>query len=452
MSRPAPTGPAPGAARRAALKALLRLEREPDATAADTLDRETRAARLDDRDTRFAHALAFAVVRHRSRLDALVTPLLRAGGIGAMAPEVACLLRMAAAQRALMDRVPPHAIAADTTALARHELRLDDRRAGFVNAVARRLANLPDEAIAPAAAAPDATGPERRQRLAGIHSHPLWLVELLENAFGPDRLEPMLAADNTEAPLTLRANRLADGGRDAVAARLAGETGAVFAPGAVAPDALIAPEGMPVQVLLATPAFAEGLFYFQDEASQLVAPLAAPRAGERVLDLCAAPGGKATHLAEVSGGLAAVTATDSGAARLGRLRQNVARLRTPGIEVADYAAATAEGRGYDVVVVDAPCSGLGTLRRHPEIRWRVTPADLDRLAVLQSEILRLGARLTAPGGRLVYSTCTFTERENAYVVEAFLEGHPEFHRADAVSTWPDHPGLDGFHAALLQRR
>ena len=219
------------------------------------------------------------------------------------------------------------------------------------------------------------------------------------------------------------------------------------------------------------PGFAEGLFQIQGESSQLVAYLLTPLAGERILDACAAPGGKTTHIAEIMDDTGALIALDKSVRGIERIRDNVARLNLKSIEPA-RADATKELAGalsvpYDRILVDAPCSGLGTLRSHPEIKWQRQESDIQRLSQLQTRILERVAGYLKPGGVLVYSTCTLTSEENKQLVEAFLAEHKGFELDDAArylpeparpmvlgryfQALPQRDNSDGFFAARLRK-
>lgn len=446
--------PLPSPPRLAAADVLLSLPQSPDSDAARLLDDRTASLRLDARDARMATALVMAVLRREAWLD------LQYAGLLTRPPDrlderARVVLRMAAAQRFLMDRVPPHAIVDDSVRLAR-ALGLDRHGSGFVNAVARRIV----ERDAPVGLEPDAT-PERRIELAC--SLPPWIARLLLDRFGAEdalRLADALAA---EPAVALRPNRLRTT-PSALAAHLR-DRGIDTAPGVLVEDALRVTRPGGMADLLATPAFADGWFYIQDEASQAVAMAVAPRPGESVLDFCAAPGGKTSHLAELADGRARVVACDPSPQRLEFLRANIARLGSPGVEVSG--PAPLGGALFDAVLVDAPCSALGTLRRHPELRLRLSRAGLRRAAEAQSEILASAAGFVRPGGRLVYSTCSFTHAENRDVVDAFLRAHPGFRAAlpdewpatlrhlrgdDGIArTWPAYPEVDGFGIALMIR-
>jgi 16S rRNA (cytosine967-C5)-methyltransferase len=376
-------------------------------------------------------------------------------------PEVRATLRVAAYQLLVLDRVPAHAAVAEAVT---HVKRLVPAAAGFANALLRRVAAegravpLPDPSADPVL------------HLAVATSHPAWLVARELAAHGFEEARRRLSADLAPAPLVLRARPPGGDGRDRLIARLV-EAGIPCRAGVAAPDAVVVEPGtVPPGGVAALPGFAEGAFAVQDEASQLVALLLEPAAGARVLDACAAPGGKTGHLADLVGPAGQVVALDVGEARLARLREAVARL---GIEarvvVASHDATTPLppppspiAGPYDAVLIDAPCSGLGVLRRNPDILWRRRPEDIPALAARQRAILEAVAPAVRPGGRLAYSVCTTTEEEGPAVVAAFLAAHPDFAADDAPAlpgqrtpgrlvTHPADGGLDGFFAQRFLR-
>jgi 16S rRNA (cytosine967-C5)-methyltransferase len=252
------------------------------------------------------------------------------------------------------------------------------------------------------------------------HSHPLWLVELWWDWLGPDETRALLAADNEPAELALRVNALVDYDLDDVPGRRDG--GAIVVDGPF--DAL------------AHPGYAAGAFTPQSRASQRVARTLAPRPGERVLDMCAAPGGKTTHLAALMEGRGEVVAVERHAGRARALRAMCERLRATNVSVVTADAKDFDGeQQFDRVLLDPPCSGLGTLRSHPDLRWRASPEGIERLAVEQDALLSAARRALAPGGTLVYSVCTLSPREERLATDAVQR------------TFPHRDGTDGFYIA-----
>jgi len=233
------------------------------------------------------------------------------------------------------------------------------------------------------------------------------------------------------------------------------ESAIVAKPSALSPQAIRLPTGVSIEAL---PGFAEGHFQVQSEASQLVSHLVGPAAGDKILDACAAPGGKATHLAELIGDRGKVMAIDTSARGIARIAQNAERLRLASLQTrrADASKALVGDLAgpYDRILVDAPCSGLGTLRSHPEIKWQRGDSDIARLAVLQARILRSAAACLKTGGVLVYSTCTLTADENEQVIENFLRQYSQFELTEAARYLPEparHMVREKYFQALPQR-
>jgi 16S rRNA (cytosine967-C5)-methyltransferase len=302
------------------------------------------------------------------------------------------------------------------------------------------------------------------EHLAIAHSHPRWLVERWQRRFGDD-VRRLLAADNEAAPTVLRAR---PGDRDGLITRLTA-AGVACEPGRFAPDAVRVQAASDPHAL---PGWSDGAFSVQEEASQLVTWLLDPEPGMRVLDACAAPGGKSAHAAERMRDEGTIVAGDRRRQGAATIARNARRLGLhailPIVLDARTADATLGRASFDRILVDAPCSGLGTLRAHPEIRWRRTPDDLGRFAATQRRILDAVTRRLRPGGVIVYSTCTLTDEENVEVVEAWLAAHPQLRReraetvlppaaralvdeTGALQTLPHRDGLDGFFAVRVRR-
>ena len=417
----------------------------------------------DDRDRALVTELAGGVFRRRAALDHVV---LRAADRppARIDPDVLTVLRLGAYQLLYLDRVPPAAAVDESVRLVRQIGRKS--AAGFVNAVLRRVAAVRQT---PGLPPPPADAGDREAALAYLGvtgSHPRWLVERWLARYGLAQAAGWTRFNNTRPPLTLRANRL-QVTRQALARRLT-EHGVRTEPTRFAGDGLTVTAGNPYR----TPLAGRGLFLAQDEASQLVAELVGVRPGERVLDACAAPGGKAGALAGAMERRGVLVAGDLRPARLRLLRRTLAELHAPArIVRLDLLRGVPFGPVFDRVLVDAPCSGLGVLRRDPEIRWRRRAADLPRFAARQLAMAGHAAAAVRPGGQLVYATCSSEPDENEHVVAAFLDGHPDFellhparsgpvspglgavldHRG-RLSTTPFRHGLDAFFAVVLRRR
>jgi 16S rRNA (cytosine967-C5)-methyltransferase len=328
----------------------------------------------------------------------------------------------------------------------------------LVNAVLRRVVGIPDWAQAVAAAPAD-------ERAAVETCHPRWLLERWVRAFGDETALAMAEADHAPAPVTLRVNRSSTT-RAAVLEALAA-AGLEASPGRAAPAAIRLAASGRVDAL---PGYAAGWWQVQDEAAQLVGDFAEFPAGRPVLDLCAAPGGKACHQGETH----PVLAVDVDARKLALLQEERGRLALPNAvdllasDARTLTPETATPRGalgrFGGVLLDAPCSGTGTLRRHPELLVRRQEADIARLAELQRELLEAAARLTAEGGVLVYAVCSVEPEEGPVQVRRFLDVHAEFELCPpsafvawplvdgALRTLPGPEGFDGFFAARLRRR
>jgi 16S rRNA (cytosine967-C5)-methyltransferase len=350
------------------------------------------------------------------------------------------LLRIGLFQLAFLERVPSHAAVHSTVDLAKKQA---PRAAGFINAILRRCSR---DGLAPPPT-------ERIERLAIQHSHPAWLIERWIEEYGEVDTVALMTTDNNALPTVLRA--LID--RDSALEKLS-EAGT----GASACER--APHG----IVAAKPIRLPGVAIPQSEASQLVVRLLAPQVGESILDTCAAPGGKTAYIAAEVGDTGSVTACDPGRNAKRRLRRFLTMCEVEE-RVMFHACPVQELEGdetFDAVLVDAPCSGLGTLSEHPEIRWRRSPADATDLAQRQLSILEAAAARVRSGGRLVYSTCTLLREENEDVVDAFLAKHPEFSKQEQAAapeltdlideqmrmrTLPHQHGMQGFFAAALRR-
>lgn len=392
------------ASRRAALRALRRVH-EGGAWAQRAVDRELQRADLDDRDAAFAANLAYQTLRFEGRLDwALGRVVTRP--LEDVEPVLLDILRLGAWQ-VLHGRVPDRAAVGTAVDLARAEI--GDRATGFVNGVLRGLARAAETLDWPDEATDDGLG------LA--LGYPAWVVAEARARFG-ERARAVLEAGNEPPGLTLRCV----GDRAAVAEELRA-AGLEATPARWAPESLHAPGANPA----ALDAVRDGRAAVQDEASTLVGHAVASGlaevVGSLVVDLCAAPGGKAAHLATLG---ARVMASDLHPGRVGQMTEALARMGlgdSVSTLVADAAQPPLRPACADAVLVDAPCTGLGVVRRRPDLRWRREGADPDRLGALQLELLSAAAWTVRPGGWLVYSVCTWPEAETRAVAQAFAETH-----------------------------
>lgn len=442
----------PRDARQVAQAALARIERGNFASG--ILGEEIDAAGLSPADRRLATELVYGVLRQRTRLDRALRAMLDRGAGKALREPIGTILRVGAYQILFLDRVPDHAAVNQAVRAARKAR--GQRVGGLVNAVLRRLGREGEPAL------PEGDDVES---IAIRTATPEWIVRQVAAVLGSDELESAVAGLNAAAPLAVRVSR-SHGSRESVAAALAeevGERGAVE-PSELAPDALIVTG---LGAVAASPSFAAGRWTVQDVAAQLIAYLVAPRDGQRVLDACAGAGGKTTHLAELAPG-SRIDAVDVSKSNLDRGRANAARLGVTNVAFHEGAVADVDGlaESYDAVLVDAPCTGLGVMRRHPEAKHRITPDDVAEQARSQRALLDAAASRVAPKGVLVYAVCTFTAAEGPDQIASLLERHPQL-RIEAppaeldlgallqpdgsVRSWPHRHQADAFYAVRLRR-
>jgi 16S rRNA (cytosine967-C5)-methyltransferase len=436
-------------ARYEALRILVRVE-EDKAFADLALEHALDRTALDPRDAALCTEIVYGTLRWRRHLDWRLAAHLNRP-LAKLDPWVRSLLRLTAYQIFFLDRVPRWAAVDEAVSLAR----LKARNAGpaeFVNAVLRSLTRAPEPPSLPASA---------NEALAIRLAFPDWIADRWITRYGASEAEALMAAMNERPPITVRANLLR-ASRDELARRLRDDELAATRATVLAPEGLVVERG----VVASWAAFAEGWCTVQDQASMLIARLLDPQPGEVIADTCAAPGTKATHVAELMQNRGKIVAMDPHAGRLKLLAGAAGRLGLRIIEshIGSVAALAPRWRERcDRVLVDAPCSNLGVLRRNPDVKWRRAPHDLDRLPIKQRGILDAAASLVEPGGSLVYATCSLEPEENELVVTPFLEAHSGW-RVDTPSDWlvaPDpngfvrcHPhreGTDGFTAIRLAR-
>jgi 16S rRNA (cytosine967-C5)-methyltransferase len=467
-------------ARRAAFEILRRVELE-GAYASVLLTNLDPGMREDDRA--LCHELVLGVLRRRSWLDRALEHF-ASRRIDKIDLPVRLALRLGLYQLRFLSRIPPSAAVNESVNLVRAAgLR---SAASFANAVLRRATREPDYD-------PTADVESAAEKLAIETSHPLWLIERWAKAFGFDETAALARANNEPAPiafrLTAKAYAKPNAAREII--KELESCGGRIAPSKIAADGWrvsvrtrSGSDGIPNSTFVFNriagrhagepparmPALLRelsraGLIYLQDEASQLVAHLLGTQPGERVLDVCAAPGSKTTHVAA----LARQSLIVAGDLREHRLRTLSELAKPQGADSIKLIAFDATHRlpftagSFDRVLVDAPCSGTGTLRHNPEIRWRITPADIDELSKKQTQILANASAVVRAGGRLVYSTCSVEREENEHVVESFLREHEDFRsapldapadlqaEAGAIRTWPHRDGVDGFFVAAFER-
>jgi 16S rRNA (cytosine967-C5)-methyltransferase len=437
-------------ARAVAARVLERVEAE-DAFADLALDAELQRRRLPVRDVALATELVFGTLRWQRYLDWILGPHSRRR-LPSLDPRVRVLLRLTAYQLAFLDRIPAFAAVHDAVSLARGVPGVAEYVNGVLRAFARRGAAEREPALPR----------DPLEALATRCSFPTWLAARWLARYGAAETEALMRALNSRPPLTVRANTLRTG-REELATRLRDEEHAQVRPTVLAPEGLVVEGG-------GDPgrwrAFGAGACVLQDEASMLVARLLEPAAGATIADVCAAPGTKTTHLAQLMGDRGRVLAFDPQPARLARVVEAVARL---GVTIAETVEGAVEAlaprwaAACDGVLVDAPCSNLGVLRRNPEVKWRRQPADLVAAGQRQGAILAAAASLVRPGGRLVYATCSLEPEENDDVARAFLAAHPTFtveppagspvapDGAGFVRCLPHRHGTDGFTAIRFRR-
>jgi 16S rRNA (cytosine967-C5)-methyltransferase len=437
-------------ARLAAFEVLLRVEEGAYASVLLA----SKEKELQPLDRALCHELVMGVLRRRLWLDKLIEHY-ASRKIAGLDLAVLVVLRLGLYQLRFLSRVPASAAVNESVKLV-HFARLRSA-GGLVNAVLRRATREPE--VDPTSSIQDPI-----ERLAVATSHPPWLIERWTKAFGVLEAEAFARANNEPPPVAFRVvnnraqevevcDRLRKAGADLVASKVVGSAWRIAGGGG-----------------LLTQLVAEGQVYLQDEASQLVAELLGVRPGERVLDLCAAPGSKTTQIADRTLDAAAtstiIVAADQ---HEHRLRTVVSTAKLQGLRsihciVLDgLQPLPLANSSFDRVLVDAPCSGTGTLRRNPEIRWRISPADIQDLSGRQKELLFNAARVVKPGGRLIYSTCSIEPDENEAVVQTFLENNDTFKLCQlplgsplvtsfgAVRTWPHRNGTDGFFICALER-
>lgn len=435
-----------GDARAAALAALEKCRRAgawSDAVLGGVMD----AAKLENRDRALAAALCYGVLQNRMLLDFKLQGV-SSLKLGKVEPKVLDILRISAYQLMFLDKIPPSAAVNEGVGLCR---RLGyARAAGYVNAVLRKVAA--DPGI-------PQIGGTAAERLSIRYSHPLWLTEYLVDALGEADAEQYLICDNVPAPLTMQVNTLkTDAG--ALRAELEAE-GIETVPHPFLPDCLTANAA---GSFAWTAAFREGRFFVQDAAANMAVRAAAPQPRQKILDACAAPGGKSFAAAVLSGGRAEITACDIHENKLKRIREGAARL---GLDIACTAADARERRpawdgAFDLVIADVPCSGLGVIRKKPDIRYK-DPADFAALPEIQLAILKNVMNYVNQNGVLLYATCTVRSEENGDVIRRFLAEDDAFAPEEFVAAngagseggclqfWPQRHGTDGFFVAKLRR-
>ncbi len=438
-------------ARRAAFDILRRVEAE--GAYASILISRLPESNLSREDRSLAQEIALGVLRRRLLLDYFIERYSRRAP-SRLDPAVLIALRMGLYQLRYLTRIPQRAAVNESVNLVK--MARVASAAGMVNAVLRNAARHMDEVPAQEISDP-------LEKLSIELSHPQWMLERWMKSFGNEEARALALANNEPPPTAFRVNTL----RASVDETLAHlkDAGLIWRPSSLAPGAFIIESGTASTLAQAAE---RGTIYIQDEASQLVSLLLDPKSGERVLDLCAAPGSKSSHLATLAEGKVWIVACDIHPHRLATLGVTCRKLGIDSIDRvaldATIALPFAESSGpFDRVLIDAPCSGTGTLRRNPEIKWRLAADDIKRLADVQLRLLERATDALRRGGRLVYSTCSIEREENEEVIGRFIESGAPYRvlrpnaRADLttsegfVRTFPQRDGADGFFAAVLEK-
>jgi len=419
-----------------------------------------RGYRLDERDRAFVNNLVQGVIRQRLRLDWTIEQL-SAFPVKKIDEDVLNVLRMALYQIFFMDRVPESAAVNEAVNLVR-EAKRPRHVISFVNGLLRTACRRKDDLEFP-----DRVG-DRARYLSVYYSYPLWLADKWISELGEDDAEALMSAQNDFPGINIRVNSLRTS-REAFIETLSHY-------GIIARSLAWSPQGIVLDGHRGRPdaldAFKKGLFQVQDQAAQIASHLLAVRPGCRVLDICAGLGGKSSHLAELMDGKGQVIALDSNKAKLVLLAENTERLGMKNIfPVAGDAAQPLSSLfrcQFDRVILDAPCSGLGVISRHPDIKWNRSKEDIPRLAEAQEKFLNSAASVVAKGGELLYVVCTISREENEGVVEGFLKENGDFSPVDLgkrapewcldliddkgfYRTWPHIHKMDGFFAALFRK-
>jgi 16S rRNA (cytosine967-C5)-methyltransferase len=414
------------------------------------------AGRLDARDRALAMRLSFGAVQRRGTLDHLTSTLSERPS-RSLDPPVLAALRLGLYELLYLDGAPDYAVVGDAVELAKRNGRAGH---GLVNAVLRRAAREGAPALL------GKLSDDTPEHAAVMHSHPEWIARLWWAELGAARARALMAFDNEPGEVALRANTLVT---DAPALAAALEPSVATHLDPAIPEAVVLDGPFDAHE---SPLWGTGAFIAQSRAAMLVARSLGPQPGERVLDLCAAPGGKTTHLAALMGGRGELIAVERSRRRAGALLHTARRLRAENVRVEVADATEPREGGFDRVLVDPPCSGLGTLQARADLRWRVTPGGVREMAGVQEAVLNAGADALRPGGLLVYSTCTISSAENERRISAFLDSRPDFSLDDLgaelpgmrlstavtptggesfVLTVPDRDRTAGFFIARLRR-
>lgn len=438
-------------ARQLALQTLLAVHKGAFADVA--IDRTLNQNPLPDPDRRFLTELVYGCVRRMRTLDALIDQLAKKPAAKQPA-ELRAILHLGLYQLRYLNHIPPSAAVNTTVGLAKNNK--FSGLSGFVNGLLRQYLRLHEQQD------PLQLPIDPIQRMGVLHSYPDWIVETWYNAIGLEQTEQLCLTLNQPPTLDLRVNPLKCD--RATIQQAFEEKGIETHPLPNLPQSLRLKS--PPGAIRNLPGYIEGWWVVQEASAQLVSHVVNPHPGAIVLDLCAAPGGKTTHLAELMQDKGKIWACDRTASRLRKVQQNYERLQIEIVETCliDSRNLSPELPTADYVLLDAPCSGLGTLHRHADARWRQTPTTVQELAQLQRELLKSAAANTKPGGVLVYSTCTLHPNENQNAIADFLAERSDWHLESPTGTasaffseeglltlWPHLSAMDGFFIARLRK-
>ena len=400
--------------RQAAVSALRAWAKGHD-YAETLIERHASRRHLGASDRKLLHAILYSVLRNRSLLDHWISKLRN----GKLDPETRDVLRVGLCQTLLLG-LPDHAAVNETVEAGKACVR------GLINAVLRRSIKIRSQLLEEIPTLPPAVA----------HSHPDWLFKRWRIAFGKQESIALMEWDNRPSETYFRINPLTETPTDLPGTAVDGADGFYQLDGPLPTDLL-----------------ASGAIYIQDPATRHCIDLLAPQPGERILDACAAPGGKAFLIAAAMGSAESLLCTDSNAKRLPRLKENLQRLHAGAGEVAchDWTQAAPEAwhGAFDAILLDVPCSNTGVLRRRIDVRWRLKPLDIETITKIQRSILENAMPCLKPGGRIVYSTCSIEAQENQQLVEAFVKDHPEFKLLETRDALPFRDGTDGAFAARI---
>ncbi|MEI6206451.1 MAG: 16S rRNA (cytosine(967)-C(5))-methyltransferase RsmB [Desulfuromonadales bacterium] len=440
--------------RQAACETLLRIEKQ-GGFADRLIDSELSCGELSGPDRSLYAELVFGVLRRRGTLDHILLQLLEKP-LPELDPQALVILRTGLYQLTCLNRIPESAAVNEAVNLAKL---ITPRTSGLINAVLRNYLRRRDTITFPEITSNPATA------IAARHSQPKWLVEQWLEQLGVCETQRLAEVSSEQPPLTLRVNTLRSN-RDELLQEFA-ITGIEAAPCRFSPDGIILAGRHNISSL---PGFDTGLFVVQDESSQLAVQLLGVEPGERIWDACCAPGGKSCHIAQLMDDRGELIATDISRSKLTLVQDSVRRLGINSVSTAIsdlHQPGTFPDGYFDRILLDAPCSGLGVIRRNPEAKWRLFSGDITRLAAVQKTLLRNASDRLKPGGTLLYSTCSTSEAENELVVEDFLSHHPDFVLENLnelfpawsdlfafygmFRVWPHRHGMDGFFAARIRR-